>query len=169
MQLRLTPIIPIPLKVNQLMQSLVNGMKDAGIEIRENFEDTARTWDNKPVFSPLSLDPTVTSDSITVESTTDNEIYGYVTKGTKSHPIFPKNAKKLAFSDRFIPKTFPGIIGSSSGFEGNINQFRDWVAHPGIEARNFDKEIASRQKNSTKIHMENAMKIAQKASGHAYP
>lgn len=166
MQIKLTPITPRPLNVDAMKLELIRAMRDVGEEIREQFEDTTRTWNHKPQWNPPVLVPRVGTDFITVESTTTDRIYGYVSEGTKSHPIFPRNAKALAFPGAFIPKTFPGIIGSNPGMSGPVDQFRNWVAHPGVEARKFDKEIADRQKNNFKISMTNAMKLVSRASGH---
>lgn len=167
--LRLTSIIPRPLNSAGIKLALIEGMRDVGVEIRDNFEDTTKTWKRKVKFEPLVNVPIVGVDKITSETVSEDEIYGYVSSGTKPHPIFPRNAKALAFPGQFIPKTFPGIIGSGSGFSGPVDQFRNWVAHPGIEARKFDLEIKNKQSKNFKNILDNAMRIARKASGHAYP
>lgn len=167
--LRLIPIIPRPLNSAGIKLALIDGMRDVGIEIRDNFEDTTKTWKHKVKFEPLPNVPVVGIDKITSETTSEDEIYGYVSSGTKAHTILPRRAKRLAFPGQFIPKTFPGIIGSGSGFSGPVDQFRDGVFHPGIDARKFDKEIKNKQSRNFKHILDNAMKIARKASGHAYP
>jgi len=167
--LRLTPIIPRPLNRAGINHALIDAMRDIGESIRENFEDTTRTWDHAVPFDPAVVIPKVGMDEITVESTTEDRIYAYVSKGTRSHAIFPKTAKRLAFPGQFIPKTFPGIINSGAGMSGPTDQFRAWVAHPGIEARKFDEEIKNKQEKNFQALLQNGMKIARKASGHAYP
>lgn len=165
--IKFSTIIPRPLNVEGIKLALIEGMRDIGVEIRENFEDTTRTWNHKPRFDPPTGVPTVGVDEIKVETSTSDKIYTYVSEGTRSHPIFPVNAKALAFPGTFIPKTNPGIIGSGTGFEGGNMQLRKWVAHPGVEARKFDQEIKTRQEKNFIRIMQNAIKISRKASGHA--
>lgn len=166
MQIKFSPILPQPLNVSGMLHELTQGMQDLGIEIRENFEDTTKTWKHKPVFYPPTTVPKVGRDMISVETTTTDQIYDYVSEGTPSHPIFPRNAKALNFPGTFIPKTFPGIIGSGAGFSGPSDQFRNWVAHPGIEPRKFDVAIKIRQERNAKIIMDRSIGLAAKASKH---
>lgn len=170
MQLKLTATIPRPLNTAGIKLALIEGMRDIGIEIRENFEDTTRTWNRKPKFDPPTSVPKVGVDTITVETSTSDEIYGWVSDGTKKHaiPTVP-GVKRLRFPSEFIAKTSPGIIGSGVGFSGGDLKFPVMVMHPGIEARKFDKEIAEKNKNNFKRILENSIKIARLASGHAYP
>jgi hypothetical protein len=165
--IKFSTIIPRPLNREAMKLALIEGMRDIGLEIRENFEDTTRTWNHQPSFNPPTGVPKVGVDEISVETSTTDKIYTYVSEGTRSHPIFPTNAKALAFSGKFIPKTHPGIIGSGVGFEGGDMQYRNWVAHPGVEARKFDREIKERQEKNFNRIMQNSIKIARKASGHA--
>lgn len=165
--IKFSTIIPKPLNAAGIKLALIEGMRDIGVEIRENFEDTTRTWDHQPRFDPPTGVPTVGTDEIKVETSTSDKIYTYVSEGTRSHPIFPKNAKALAFPGNFIPKTHPGIIGSGVGFSSQVDQFRNWVAHPGVEARKFDQEIKTKQEKNFIRIMQNAIKIARKSSGHA--
>lgn len=169
MQIKLTPIIPKPLNVSMMKQQFINAMRDVGEEIRENFDDTVKTWNKPPRWEPASLVPKVGIDVIAVETSTEDKKYGWVSEGTESHPIFPRNAKTLAFPGRFIPKTFPGIINSGPGFSGPVDEFRNWVAHPGVEARKFDKEIAQKMEKNFKISIQRAMALASRASGHRMP
>lgn len=167
MALKITPIIPKPLHVEAMRLELVQAMRDIGEDIRDNFEDTTRTWRRKPSFQPSVLVPKVGTDKISVETETDDRIYTIVSDGAKSHPIFPRNAKKLRFPGTFVPKTFPGVIGSSSGFSGGEMQTRDWVAHPGVEARKFDEKIRQKIESNLKPRLDQAAKLVRKASNHA--
>lgn len=168
MQIKFSMIMPKPLNVSGLKQELIQGMRDLGVEIRENFDDTVKTWNHKPQFDPPTSVPKVGIDFISVETITDDQQYGWVSSGTKGpYPIKPVKAKKLAFSGTFIPKTFPGIINSGVGFSGEIDQFRDGVMHPGIEPRKFVETIKIQQEKNAKIILNRAMSLARKASGHA--
>lgn len=167
MQFKLTPIIPRPLNVSGIRQALVDGMRDVGQRIREDFEDTTKTWNHQPKFEPAFPIPKVASDAITVTTETDDKIYGWTSEGTKAHdiPLVP-GVKRLAFPSEFIPKTFPGIIGSGVGFSGGIMKFPIQVHHPGTQARKFDANIADKNRGNLKITMNQAMSIAARASGH---
>jgi hypothetical protein len=170
MQIKLTPIIPQPLNVSGMIHALTDGMRDLGIEIRENFEDTTKTWNTKARWDPPTSVPKVGIDMISVETTTEDLRYLWINSGTKKdYPITAVNAKSLAFPSQFIPKTFPGIIGSGIGFKGVIDRFPVTVIHPGVEARNFDTEIKTRMERNAKIIMDRAIDLARKASKHAYP
>lgn len=173
MQIKITPIIPRPLNIDGIKLALIDGMRDFGVEIREDFEDTTRTWNHKPRFDPPTNVPKVGVDAISVETSTEDQRYNWVSEGTNvgkpRYPIRPVNAKKLAFPGTFIPKTFPGVIGSGVGFSGPVDEFHNIVMHPGVEPRKFDLEIKNKQEKNFKNHIENALKIGRKASGHAYP
>src|SRR4030042_6039782 len=81
-------------------------------DIFKDFDKTTATWKHKPTFaSGVELG----GGRIKVEVKTDNEIYGYVTRGTSPHIIRPKNAKSLRFNSGFYAKTFPHVIGSVAG------------------------------------------------------
>lgn len=169
---KITPITPRKINTAMMQQAFVQGMRDVGERIREEFEDTTRTWNHQPKFDPPVVIPVVGIDAITVETTTVDKIYGWVNEGTNvgkaPYPIHPKSPKKaLAFPSEFIPKTFPGIVGSGAGFSNDLI-VRNSVMHPGVEPRKFDKEIASRQKNHFKNSMEKAMVLAAMGSGHKF-
>lgn len=164
--IKLTPIIPQAFNEAKFKHELIEGMRDLGVLIRENFEDTSHSWNHKPKFEPSTSVPKVGINIISVETLTDDTIYGYVSEGTKSHPIFPVKAKRLAFPGTFIPKTFPGIVGSGVGYSGSVDQFRDWVAHPGIEPRKFDEQIKNKLEKDALGMLTKAFSLAIKASGH---
>lgn len=173
MQIKFSPIIPKPLNVAKLKHGLIEGMRDLGVEIRENFEDTTRTWNNKPQFDPPTSVPKVGVDFISVETTTEDQRYGWIDKGTRvgkdPYPIRAKNVKTLAFPSQFIPKTSQGIIGSGVGFIGPVDKFPVEVNHPGIEPRKFVETIKERQGKNARIILDRSMSLGVKASGHAYP
>jgi hypothetical protein len=166
MAIKFSPIIPRPINVAGIQQALVRAMRDVGEEIREDFEDTTKTWNHKPVWEPRFVIPKVGIDSITVETSTEDKRYLWTAKGTKKHFIPQIPGKILMFPSEFIPKTFPGIINSGAGFSGGDPVFSSGHMHPGTEARNFDLTIAKNQKIIFKITLDRAMGLAAKASGH---
>lgn len=164
-------MLPRPLNVSGLQQALINGMRDVGQRIREEFEDTTQTWNHQPKFDPPFPIPRVGLDEITVTTETEDQVYGWVNEGTNvgkpPYPIRPHNPPKaLAFPSQFISKTFPGIIGSGVGFSGGATRLAKEVLHPGVEPRKFDQKIADNNKDNFKRTMEQAMSLAAKGSGH---
>jgi len=165
-------IKPQRLKEAAMRAELVKGMKEIADGIEQDYQKTVATWGDKPKFEQLfDLGP-----PITMLVGTDNEIYGYVDKGTKDaapYPIFAgiytgKSSKKaLAFPSQSTPKTKPNVIGSFGGSRGKVDTVRAYVIHPGIEPRNFSKEITKKWTPRFKRRMEKAMSRAAKASGHA--
>jgi hypothetical protein len=169
MTLLIKQIKPGRLKVDAMRLELLNEMRKAGTAIRKDFEKTTKTWEHKPKFTQeISL----TGPGPTILVGTDDEIYGYVSRGTKPHPIFAgyytgKSDKKvLAFGSKFKAKTRPGVIGSSSGGSSGKMVFTPFVQHPGTKPRKFEEAIEKKWRKQFKRRMEQAMARAAKASGH---
>lgn len=163
---------PARFKEAEFRRVLRNAMRRAARELRKDFEKTTATWKHKPVFKEHThLTERVPSPAISVD--TDDEVYRYVTKGTRPHPIWAgiytgKSDKKvLAFPSTFSPKTQPGVIGSGPGASGGPTVFRPYVQHPGTEAREFDVVIKEKWEKKFRDLMHKAMREARKASGHA--
>jgi len=161
-------IKPPRLKDDALRLELLNAMRAAGTQIKKDFEKTTATWKRKPKFEMLI---SLTGPGPVVLVDTDDEIYGYVSGGTKPHPIFAgiytgkSNKKALAFPRISSPKTYPGHIGSMKGGSwGKV--VRPYVNHPGTKARKFDEVIQKRRQKWFKGEMEKAMKKAAKSSGY---
>ena len=99
---------------------------------------------------------------------TDDEIYGYVSGGTRPHAIRPKRrGGVLAFKGKYRAKTRPGVLGSFAGGSSGDAVFTQAVQHPGTQARNFDKLIFEKRKIWYNKQMQAAMKRAVQKSGHA--
>ena len=170
MPILIKEIKPSRLKVDALRLELLNEMRKVATDVKKDYEKTTKTWKHKPKFEVnVSLKPP--GPTLIVE--TDDEIYGYVDKGTKPHLIFAgiytgkSNKKALAFPSKFSAKTRPGVIGSSAGSSGGPTVIRPYVQHPGTKARGFEEAIEKIWKTKYKRRMERAMAKAAKASGHA--
>lgn len=168
MQFRINPIIPRPLNVSGIQQALIDGMRDVGQRIREDFEETIKTWKHKPKFDPAFPIPKVSFDSISVMTETDDQRYRWTNDGTKRHFIPFPGGKTLVFPSEFIPKTFPGIIGSGVGFSGGNTMFSAGLMHPGTEPRDFSGHIGDKNLGNFKLTMDRAMKLAARSSGHSF-
>lgn len=158
----------IPKKPNKaaMWRELVGGMNDVMKETDRRFTVTYLTWSDQPVFDTSVIGVTPGSKRIVGAHTTEHQKYVWVVKGTPPHVIVAKNARTLAFSSDFVPKTQPGIIGSGTGFVGDVNMFPKAVNHPGTTPRNFDQDIAKDMERPFFEIMEAAMNRAAQASGH---
>ena len=170
MAILIKEIKPSRLKVDAMRLELLNAMRKVGTDVKKDYEKTTKTWKHKPKFEvSVSLKPP--GPTLIVE--TDDEIYGYVDKGTRPHLIFAgiytgrSSKRALAFPSKFGAKTRPGVIGSSAGSSGGPTVIRPYVQHPGTKARGFEEAIAKIWTPKYKRQMERAMSRAAKASGHA--
>lgn len=159
-----------PKKLNEaaFRSELLNAMRAVGNEVKRDFEETTRTWEdeNKPEFGML-ISLTGGGPSLVVDVEANGEIYRYVNDGTRPHLIPKDGPGVLRISEGYQPKTLPGVIGSRSGGSGNRFVIRKTqVQHPGTEPRHFDKAIAKKWQKPFKRAMEAALKKAAKESGH---
>jgi len=115
--------------------------KNTSQRIRRDFEKTTRTWVKKPKFT-VSVKREV--NALLVDTGTDDEIYGYVTEGTRPHIIRARNAPRLLFRFPSVAKTQPNVLRSGPGKTGSQWASKLEVHHPGTEARNFHVVIAER-------------------------
>jgi hypothetical protein len=136
-------------------------------DIQDDFEKTTETWEHPVKFEKI----TDVSGNLSALVGTDDEIYGYVDKGTRAHRIYPKRpGGRLAFAwagpGSYSAKTTPNVIGSQGGgASGDMVAF-PYVNHPGTKARNFDKIIMKKWQPRFTRRMQDAMKRAAEKSGH---
>lgn len=147
-------------------------MKDAAERmapgIEKDFAKTTRTWKEKPKFSRevkvgvaaggrLAKQVTGSASGVSVEVSTDSDVYRFVDEGTK--------VRYATMTPDFLAKTRPRWIGSRKGRGGLlfVNKKRP---RPGIKAREFSKEIHKKWQKPFRVEMERAMKQAAKESGH---
>ena len=163
-------IKPKALDAQAMTAVLMAALKEVGKTLKNDFEDTTKYWKHKPKFEILA---DLSGPGPFVLVATDDEIYRYVNEGTKPHEIWAgaytgKNNKRvLAFPSVFTPKTKPGSLTSGRGHKGKVDTFVPMVHHPGTEAREFDEQIEKKRDKWFKRQMEDAMKEARRASGHA--
>lgn len=157
-------IKPSRLRDDALRLELLNAMRRMGTKIKGDFEKTTATWKHKPKFEVLvslkGVGPTVVVD-------TNDEIYRYVSEGTKPHVIRPRTpGGRLAFQGTYTAKTSPGVIGSTSGGSSGDMVYAREVHHPGTQARDFHKVISKEWQGKFKREMEEAMRKAARDTGH---
>jgi hypothetical protein len=149
----MTVFVPkdLVLDPRKLARAVSNGLDAAQKGAAIDFEVTVSTWQHKPDFEQRKPNEATR----TVE--TDDEIYGYVSGGTKPHVIVA-HGKALVFpSGGFRPKSRPGYIGANQGSKGKGVVFRKMVSHPGSKARDFDKAIAKKWQEQLPIEMQRAI------------
>jgi hypothetical protein len=109
--------------------------------VKVDFSVTTRTWKGQPDFK---IEHTLNRPEWQIG--TDNEIYKYVTGGTKPHKITAKNGKALSFfRTGFMPKTRSEWIGSNKGKVAKKDPTAvKSVNHPGTQARKFVETIGDK-------------------------
>lgn len=125
--------------------------------IKADFEATTATWKHKPEFV-IKFQPWPTAGAISAVVYTDDEIYGYVDRGTKPHPIAAKYAPYLRFQVGYHAKTTPNTIGSHGGGKFGPWRMPKEVQHPGTEARNFSQIIQEKWQKRLPEDMQEAVR-----------
>lgn len=129
-------------------------------DVKRDFEATVETWVEKPEFV---IEETAYGANIY----TTNEIYGYVSGGTRPHVIRVKNAQTLRFNTSgFKAKTRPRVIKSYAGKAARPpTAFPLEVQHPGTEAREFEKTIQKRSEKRFKSKIEHRIALEVRKQG----
>lgn len=174
-KVKLVGSFPAPFKDDRVRLEILNGLRRTGTAIRKEFQKTVKTWEHKPDFSLEGVDQNISlRDPVfygvpSVEVSTDDEIYKWVSEGTREHDIpLVLGGPRLFFAGEFEPKTQPGVIDSFAGYQGERNTVRDTVHHPGIEEpRDFEGAIQEIIEPVFLGEMQEAMRRAAKASGWA--
>ena len=135
----------------KLSRAVANALDGAAKGAQVDFKTTTATWDHQPAF-----DIQQPSDDQRVVGT-DDDIYSFVSGGTRPH-IIVAHGKGLAFpGGGFRPKTRPRSIGSNKGSKGGAIIVRPRVQHPGTEAREFEQTIAEKWQKELPITMQRAI------------
>ncbi len=125
----------------KLGREIRNALDHTANIIRDDFKKTIKTWNHKPTFNK-------SVKFRKAEVSTTDEIYGFVVRGTRAHPITPKAGGLLRFRSGFKAKSRPRIISSRPGGSSGPFVTAKRVSHPGTKPRDFDKEIAKRRKKN---------------------
>jgi hypothetical protein len=161
-------ISPKKLSIAAFRLEWLNEMRRVAKEVKADFEKTTSTWEHKPEFThQVSLK----GPGPELLVGTDDEIYGYVSRGTKPHAIFAgiytgkSDKKALSFPARSAPKTRPGSLRAGRGFKSRKKVARPYVMHPGTKPRRFEEGVQKLWKRKYKRRMELAMKRAAQKQG----
>lgn len=163
-QIHAKAIIAKAINHKAMMAELEKEMKAIQKEVAKDFDATVKTWEHKPKFDEkFEAKPR----RLYFFVGTGDDIYTYVSVGTKPHRIRPKRAKVLRFSGGYQAKSQPGVIDARGGGSSGGEVFSRGVQHPGTKARKFDEAIAEKWQRPFGDRMEKAMKRAAAKSGHA--
>lgn len=150
-------IRPKKLQFNIVARKLLGPLTQVGRAMREDFEATVETWDQKPTFN---IKTTASTKSIKMRIWTDDPIWNLLDCGADPHPIDAVQADKLVFPYGYQPKTAPDHLWSKEGGEFGDNVYADHVDHPGFEARRWTCAVAEKWDCKIKDLMQCAVKDA---------
>lgn len=153
-------IKPKKLKINAMFDELEKPVVETIDSADKEFAKTYSTWQHKPKFSKkLKVSKTkIVGSTTTSEKGSSDNPYPFVTRGTK--------VRRAIMSPNFKAKTKPRIIGSGGG-RGGVVFISKKVDRPGIEKRDFEKEVAKIERPKFEKRATKAMKKARKVSGWA--
>jgi len=164
---KFTVVRPPKMDVEAANRIMRNALRTEGRHILKDFEETTKTWDHEVEFK-THTHLALADVKMSVEVETDDEIYHFVSGGTKKHkiPKVPKKEGYLVFQTGYTAKTKRGIIGSSSG--GSFGSFASakQVDHPGTKARRFPTTIWKKRMPEFYAAMWGAWRQAIKATGY---
>jgi hypothetical protein len=132
-------LIPVTPKGNlfslaAVARAITGTLTQTAQDAQQDLQSTTATWKRKVPFIITPI-----PDGFQVD--TNDEIFGYVDKGTPPHVITPKRGKVLVFGPGSRPKTAVRVIGSTAGAKGGAPVKVRAVNHPGTEAREFSQAL----------------------------
>lgn len=141
------------------------GIDDAKRQAINMAKATVRTWKGKPTFKGRFF---ATADQIGVDVTPQGpnaQKWIWLTLGTRKKYPIPKSGRRLLrFRAGYRAKTRVRVIGSRGGGSFGPTVFAQRVIHPGIKAREFEKEMARRLRKRFKKRVERALRRAARRS-----
>jgi len=158
--------------LNNIARKMIDAAIDKQVKpaLIKSHEMVVADWKHKPGFASKKH---IQFDSIAISvypTGKHKDIWIFVDQGTKAHKIAAKNAPNLVFPwggpGSYVSKTLakPARTVRGGGYVKNPTmQFRKQVQHPGIQAREFTKEIAEDINPDFKKFIENTFRqIARK-------
>jgi hypothetical protein len=125
----------------------------------KDFQSSVKDWKTKVDFDK---EVRTKNNAIEGEEGTDNDIYRFVSAGTKRHYVAPRRAKVLAFKPNYKTKSVAGTIPSRSGGASGNMAFSKGHYVSGIKAREYPKQIAKkRMKDFVKIMTDAIIEVSE--------
>jgi len=129
---------------------------DEFIDLAEkDLRSTTETWASKPNFK-RKTEMLFYANAIVGEVWTEDKVYKFISGGTsKRYAVMTKD---------FVSKTIPGRIPARKG-RGGRSFFlkKSSRPRPGIQAREFPKQIVAKRKDAYKRILERSMRQAIRA------
>ena len=128
--MRLEVILPKKLlfDTKKIARAIENGLDGAAKDVKVDFDVTTQTWKTRPEFK-------IESQPGERKVFTDNDIYRFITRGTR--------VRYATMSADFQPKTRPLFIGSNKG-RGGVVRISKLHPRPGIKAREYEQTIGEK-------------------------
>jgi len=172
MGVRVVKVLPKKFKGKVFKRAIQQAARNTSNFTIKEYRKTVKTWKKRPIFKKITKS---SRGRLEVEIFTENEIYGYIDRGTggaDGYPIFAgiytgkSDKKALSFMKGGTPKTRTGFIGSGAGSPGTIKRVAAYVQHPGIKAREFTEIIEKSTEDKAHKELTKAIKQAAKDCGH---
>lgn len=159
-------VLPKLLKVDAIRLALLNPMRKIGTEMRQDFQKTTKTWEDKPTFT-ITRNLNSVEGFLRVWVWTMHQHFIWVNEGTRAHYVPKYGVRTMAFR-RYKAKTRVRVIESGQGgrFGATIVRRGRWKVS-GIKAREFDKVLKRKWQPEFGRRMTKAMAEARVKSGHA--
>ena len=158
-------IKPSQFKIGDFVSELKEASRDVEKGMLKDYQAGVSSWNDKPTFtSKTTINP---NGGISIEVTTEDEIYTYVHEGTRAHDIRPRQAKKLRFQNTYTAKTIPGVIQARGGGPSGDVVYSSGVRHPGFPGRFFSKPIKAKWGPFLIRQINRAIAKAAKKTGHS--
>lgn len=163
--IKMTAIKPGVFKADAIYRRLVGAMERTVDLADKEFAKTYKTWEHKPQFQKKV---TESAGAITGETWTEDQIYNWVSNGTRGpYPIPKAGPGLLVFPSMYKAKTVPKLLFSRAGGSFGPTVFvSGQVMHPGIEPRFFDKAVGQYVNPWFVKWSDEAVKIGARESGH---
>jgi hypothetical protein len=144
---------------------LLKGMKEFTDRSEAEFKSTVKDWNHQPDFEKIVK---ATTGAISGKVETDDQVYNWVSEGTKDHRVPKEGTATMAFPSAYSPKTSSGRIPSTPGGASGpiIIRTGAWMVK-GIKARKYDVQIGKKLSPVLTRIMNVALARGTKASGHA--
>lgn len=149
---------------SKLIRELNKALDQTEKAIKKEFAKSVKDWGTPVKFETFQkgVVPQKFVQDIALQIGTTNQIYRYVSDGTKPHVIRPKRAKVLRFRTGGKSKTTVGRIPSRKGSPGDNPVSAREVHHPGTKAREYEKRIAKKMKPVFNKNIKAAIEAATK-------
>lgn len=154
MQANFEPILPGSFSSEVFLDAFTELIRETIEEADNDFEKTYETWRHNPGFQK---DVDVSSKEIVGSVTTEDPIYGFVTRGTA--------VRYATMTPGFVPKTQRRILGSGPG-RGGVLYVSKRHPRPGIQAREFEQVVKERIEPKFQRKGQKVLDEAAKRSGH---